>query len=228
MRKIVVFVSLLIIVITVITSLFLPGFISYILQSHLQNDVKAHNINGDIQTHPSFMIATGEIDEIYYTADSAIIGNTEVHDLSLTGNNLNIDIPDLIQNKFTINKADNISLSCSIDSKSLEALLSKSVSRLHNANVEITPEDIVVKADIPLLKDNALATMKGNLYTKDGSVYLKIDEFDVENNLLGKISLNSDMNVCLIDKNKLPLETKIDYVKQKENQILIKASTHKE
>ena len=70
--------------------------------------------------------------------------------------------------------------------------------------------------------------MKGNLYTKDGNVYLKIDEFDVENNLLGKISLNSDMNVCLIDKNKLPLETKIDYVKQEENQILIKASTHKE
>lgn len=228
MRKILIIVSVLIIVITVLTSLILPNYISYTVYNYLQNDMQAHAIQGEVQTHPPFMIASGQIDSIDYKADSAVIGQTEVHDLLLTGSNLHINMTDLLRERFTLDRAENIDLSCTIDAKSLEKLLLQKINRLHSATVNITPQTVTVKADIPILNNNIAANMSGYLYTSDGNIYFKIAEFDVENSLLGKISLNTKNDVMLLDKSKLPFGAEIKSVTQEDNQISIKASAHKE
>ncbi|WP_196590654.1 LmeA family phospholipid-binding protein [Pectinatus frisingensis] len=228
MRKILVFVSLLIIALAVFTNMFLPGFISYTIENHLEKDIKAQNLQGEIQTHPAFMIITGRINDLQYRADSAIIGETEVRDVSLTGSNIVVDMPKLLEKQLVVDKAENMTLTCAIDKKSLERLLVKRISRLHNATVEIKPQGITVQADIPLLGNNIATVLQGKLYTKDGNVYFKITEFDVENGLLGKFTIDSKEDILLLDKSKLPFDSKIDSVMQEENQILIKASAHKE
>ncbi|WP_132551127.1 DUF2993 domain-containing protein [Pectinatus cerevisiiphilus] len=228
MRKILVIVSSLIILATVLTSLVLPNYVSYTIYNYLKNDMHARNIQGEVQTHPPFMIADGKIDRVYYKADAALIGQTEVHDLLLTGDKLYIDMPDLLQQRFTVDKAEDIALSCTIDEKSLERLLLQKITRLHSATVLITPQLVTVTANIPILDNNIAANMTGSIYTADGNIYFKIAEFNVENTLLGKISLNTQDAIMLLDKNKLPFGARIDSVTQENNQISIKASAHKE
>ncbi|WP_196594485.1 hypothetical protein [Pectinatus sottacetonis] len=228
MRKGLIIVSLLIIVMTIVTNLFLPNFISFTLHSYLKNTMQAHNINGEIEVHPSFMIAAGDIDKIVYTADTAVIGNTEVHNLSLVGENIQLDMPSLVKKQFKINSAKNIKISCTIDNKSLEKLLARRISKVQDVHVNIMPKFVMVKAAIPLLGNKISAEMRGHLYTKGGNIYFKIAELDVENDFLGKISLNKMENVLLVDRNKLPFDAKIDSVVQKENEIAIVANAHKE
>jgi len=228
LRKGLVVVSLIIIVLTVLTNLLLPNYISFTIRSYLKDNMKAQHIYGEIYTHPSFMIANGNIDKISYTADTALIGETEVHDLSLVGTNIKIDMSSLLEKHLKIAKAKNITMSCTIDEKSLEKLLAKRISKVHNVNVDIMPKFVTVKAEIPLLGNKILANMRGNLYTKDGNIYFKVSELDVENDLLGKISLNSMENILLIDKTKLPFDAQIDTVTQRENKLAIVASAHKE
>lgn len=228
MRKILVFVSILIIIMTAATSLFLPDYISHTISNHLQKDAHAQNVQGEVQTHPTFLMADGKIDHLYYKADSAMLGQAEVQNLLLTGDNIEINMTDLLHQHFTIDKAQNIKLSCTIDEESLKNLLLKKISKLQNASVDITPELITVQANIPILNNTITANMSGTLYIADGSIFFKIGNFDVENDILGKININTKKDIMLLDKKHLPFDAQVDSIVQDDTQVSIVASTHKE
>lgn len=228
LRKILIVVSILIIVVTVVTDLFLPNYISYTIYHYLQDDIHAQNIQGEVQTHPPFMIGTGRIDHFYYKMDSAVIDKTEVQNLLVTGDNLHINMADLLQKRFTVDSADDIALTCNIDERSLEKLLAKKMNMLRGTIVNITPQVITLKSNVLVLNNTISTTLDGSLYIADGNIYFKILDFDVENELLGKISLNVKRDILLLDKNKLPFNAKVDSITQEDEQISVKASAHKE
>ncbi len=225
MRKALVSVSFLIIILAVLVNMVLPNMISYSLKNYLKTVIQAEDIQGDIETHPAFMFLAGNIDKIDYNIKQATIGQVEVHDIRLQAEDINIDLVALFRHKLELNKVGKINLQGTINSAALKNLLVKKISKVRDVSVDITPQNIQMKAAIPLLGSSISANMVGSLYARDGDVYLSIHDIKVENTILGKINLNNMEAIRLINKDNLPLDLHIDSIRQTSGQIVIKASS---
>ncbi len=228
LRKGLIIVSGIIIVLAVLTNLFLPSYTSFLVRHYLQSTVKAQQVEGSVQTKPAFMILTGRLDEIDYTASGANFGQVQVGNLSLKGKDLHISLPELLTGHLKIEKVGNLQLSGTIDESELQELIAKKISKAKNVKVNITPEAIDVNASIPLFENSISAHLVGQVYTSDGNIYFRTQRMDVENNFLGRITLNKMENILLINKERLPFGAKIFRIEQENGQILVEAGMSKE
>ena len=158
--------------------------------------------------------------------EQAKVGQVYLRELTLTGTNVRLDVPALLQDEgLKITRADKLELKGVVDADNLREVLSRKVDKVENVQVSIHPDKVQVTANAKVFGRTADIEMEGQVVEDSGSLYFLMTRLDMKNTRLGTAKLGDLFgNIQLAAPNRLPLGMKIRQVEQTEGAIIITAA----
>ena len=223
MRKILVAVGGLLVILAVMVEGVLPTVISSTLERRIGDRLAAQDAQVSINSSPSFVMLLGQVDTLHAVTHQAKVGQVYVKELTLEGKAVHIDIASLLDDE-----QEKLTLQGIIDEENLREVLSRRVDKLENVQVKITPERVLVTAEVKVMGRMSQAELAGQVVDDAGSLYFRMEHLSLKNSRLGKLKLDGlfgDVfgDVLLAGPDKIPLGMRVTEVKQLDGSISVKA-----
>ena len=228
-RKVITAGIFLIVTFAVLVEGVLPSVISSTLERRISDKLAAQDAQVSINSSPSLLMLLGQIDTMKAVTHQAKVGQVYVKELTLEGKAVHIDMASLLDDEqFKLTRAEKLTLQGIIDEENLREVLSRRVDKLENVQVKITPERVLVTAEVKVMGKKAEAELAGQVVDDSGSLYFRMEHLSLKNSRLGRLKLDGlfgDVfgDVLLAGPDKIPLGMRVTEVKQLDGSIAVRA-----
>ncbi|WP_158645812.1 LmeA family phospholipid-binding protein [Selenomonas ruminantium] len=225
MRKGLTIAGALFIIIIVFSETVLPWLAQETLQTRMSERLATHDAQVSVDSRPGFLLALGVVQHVHGVAHQAKVGQVYFREISLTGENVRLNVQDLwTAGKVAMKSADKLTLTGSLDEENLREVLTRKLERIDNVQVTIEPTGIMVTADTKVFGRTVDIEMEGNVVEEAGSLYFQMTHLAMKNSRFGTAKLN-DMfgNIQLAAPGRLPLGMQFQNVRQTQGAIVITA-----
>ena len=234
MKKFLTFMLFLLIVLVILSEIVLPRVVTNILEEQIMRATAAQSVDLSIDSTPNVKTAFGTVDKIHGTASVGRLGEVDFKELSLDGENISLDIPEIIspsenlsdkeRGDKIIKYAGKLELHGIITAEDLLAYLEKKVDRLQNAEVKITPEEVSAHGEVKIMGRTAEVELAGKFVADGGDIYFEMTNLNVKNSLLRHFQIDSLLgDVKILNGDDLPAKLKYDSVELRDGEILVTA-----
>ena len=229
MRKALTAGILLCVVLAVLAEVVLPAVVSSTLERRIGDKLASQDAQVSINSSPSLLMLLGQIDTLQAVTHQAKVGQVYVKELTLEGKDVHIDMASLLDDeKFNVSRAEKLVLSGIIDEENLREVLSRRVDKLENVQVSVTPEKVLVTAEVKVMGRKAEAELSGQVVDDSGSLYFRMEHLGLKNSRLGRLKLDGIFgdvfgDVLLAGPDKIPLGMRVTEVKQLDGSIAVRA-----
>jgi hypothetical protein len=229
MRKFFIAGSLLLVLLAVLVEGVLPAVVSSTLERRIGDKLAAQDAQVSINSSPSLLMLLGQVESLQAVTHQAKVGQVYVKEMALEGKALHIDMASLLSDgNFKVTQAEKLALQGTIDEENLREVLSRRVDKLENVKVSVTPERVLVTAEVKVMGKMSQAELAGQVVDDAGSLYFRMEHLSMKNSRLGKLKLDGlfgDVfgDVLLAGPDKIPLGMRVTEVKQLEGSIIVKA-----
>lgn len=205
--------------------LLLPGIVGGNLANRIKETVQAENVTVDVRAMPGFLLLVGRMDSLDVVVDNARLGDIQVAQLILHGENLQVDLSALdSRDGSAIQSADNLELTGVITQQALQDMLVKKMAKVDNLHVQMDAEKISATGQVKLLGRMVDITLEGKVLPENGGLYFHMTRLDIRNAVLGQAVLGNFFgDILIFDLHNSPVRAEIDDVQQQDGQITIKA-----
>ena len=205
--------------------LLLPGIVGGNLANRIKETVQAENVTVDVRAMPGFLLLAGRMDSLDVVVDNARLGDIQVAQLILHGENLQVDLSALdSRDGSAIQSADNLELTGVINQQALQDMLVKKMAKVDNLHVQMDAEKISATGQVKLLGRMADITLEGKVLPENGGLYFHMTRLDIRNAVLGQAVLGNFFgDILIFDLYNSPVRAEIEDVQQQDGQITIKA-----
>ena len=213
-RKLTIVLCLFVLIIVCAAQFVVPQLATAALVREIKNQVATDDVQLNLSSVPNILMATGRIDNIAAVARDAKMGEVYSAELTLDGTGIKIDMPALLrENKLNLQSAEELTLKAIFSEENLRELLSRKVDKLSNVHVNITPNRILMTAEVKIFGKPAEAEVEGIIVEDSGNLYFRMTHMNMKKALLGRLNIENFFgDILLIGSNKLPLNLKIDDV----------------
>ena len=213
------------IIIIVFSETVLPWLAQETLQTRMSERLATHDTQVSVDSRPGILLAMGVAQHVHGVAHQAKVGQVYFRELSLTGENVRLNVGDLLTaGKVAMKSADELTLTGSIDEENLREVLARKLDKVGNVQVTIEPAGIMVTANAKIFGRTVDIDLEGNVVEDAGSLYFQMTHLALKNSRLGTAKLN-DMfgNIQLAAPGRLPMEMQFQSVRQTRGAIVITA-----
>lgn len=226
LRKGLTILGLLFIILIVSSQTLVPWLAQATVRTKLSQKAATNDVQATLGSSPSALLLLGDIQHLDAVLHQAKVGQVYLRELTLTGTNVRLDVPALLQDEgLKITRADKLELKGVVDADNLREVLSRKVDKVENVQVSIHPDKVQVTANAKVFGRTADIEMEGQVVEDSGSLYFLMTRLDMKNTRLGTAKLGDLFgNIQLAAPNRLPLGMKIRQVEQTEGAIIITAA----
>ena len=225
LRKGLTILGILFIILIVFGEFILPTLVSSTLKTRLSERLATHDVTVSLSSSPDFLVGLGQVDSFRAIAHSAKVGEVYVEELVAEGNGVRIDMPRLLSDGVVdLRSAETLALKGIVTELNLKELISRRVEKLENVQVNITPQEVLVTANIKVFGRVADVEMTGLVLEDSGSLYFRMTRLNVKNVFPGKLSLDSIFgDIQIVKPDKLPLGARFDSVEMLDGKVVLSA-----
>lgn len=225
MRKGLTISGIVIIILCVLSQLVLPVIASRTVASRLNVLLDTQDVKADISSVPALLLALGHIGSLDVTAEHGRLGKVRIESMHLTGDGVSLDLGELSSGRFAISSADRLELIGVVTEANLEEYLEKSVKKLKNAKVTMTPEGVRATGQLTLLGKAADVSLEGTFEAADEGIYLRTRRVQIKNSRLGRnLNMNLFTDFLIVDVNKIKLPLTADEVVMEKGRAIVRTS----
>jgi hypothetical protein len=204
----------------------LPWLARETLQTRMNQRMVTSDAQVSVDSRPGILLALGEIQHLHAVAHQAKVGQVYFRELSLSGENVRLNVGDLLQaGKVALRSADKLVLKGVVDEENLQEALTRKLEKVENVQVSIKPERVLVTANTKLLGRVVDIELEGNVIEDSGSLYFQMTHLAFKNSRIGTAKLG-DMfgNIQLAPPSRLPMGMQINDVQQTDGAIVVTAA----
>ena len=225
LRKGLTILAILFIILIMFGEFFLPELVASTLQTRLSDRLATHDVVVDLSSTPNLLVGAGRVDRFQSIAHSAKVGEVYVSELVAEGEGVRLDMPALLQDgAIELQSARKLVLKGVVTELNLKELISRRVEKLENVQVKISPEEVLVTANVKVFGRVADVEMTGTVLEDSGSLYFRMSRMHVKNVLPGKLSLDNFFgDIQIVKPDKLPLGAKFRQVDMQDGKVVITA-----
>ena len=226
LRKSLTILGLLFIILIVSSETVLPFLAQATFRTKLGQRTATDDVQVTMGSRPSALLALGRIQTLDAVLHQAKIGQVYLKELTITGRNVCLDMPALLQEEgIQVRSAEELTLKGIVDAENLREVLQQKIDKIENVQVDINHDRILVTANAKVFGRVADIEMEGKILEDNGSLYFFMTRLDMKNTRIGTAKLG-DMfgNIQLTAPNKLPFGMKIRQVEQSDGAVIITAS----
>lgn len=226
MRKGLTILSALFIIIIVFSETLLPWLARETLQTRMNQKLTTSDAQVSADSRPGILLAFGEIQHLHAVAHQAKVGQVYFREVSLSGENVRLNIQDLLQaGKLAFKSADKLELKGVVDEENLKEVLTRKLDKVENVQVSITPAGVLVTANTKMLGRLVDIELEGNVIEDSGSLYFQMTRLAFKNSRIGTAKLGEMFgNIQLAPPGRLPMGMQITDVQQTNGAIVITAA----
>ena len=225
LRKGLTILGLLFIILIVSSETVFPWLVRATVQTRLSQKAATDDVQVTIGSLPSALLLLGNIQQLDAVMHQAKIGQVYLRELTLSGSNVQLDMPALMREEgIQVKRADKLELKGIVDADNLREVLARKVDKIENVQVAIHPDKVQVTANAKVFGRIADIELEGQVVEDSGSLYFLMTRLDMKNTRLGTAKLGDLFgNIQLAAPDRLPLGMKIRQVEQTEGAIIITA-----
>ena len=225
MRKTLTIVLILFIILSVFAEIIIPQMAESTLQKGIMKQAASNDVQISLDSSPRALIALGSIGTIHGVLHDGQIGELQVSELTLDGEDVRIDLPMLISdNKLLLKSAKKLELHGIVTEDNLRELLSRKVERLENLEVRMTSEEVKATANLKIMGRMADVDLTGILLADGGELYFRMKKLNIRNALLRHIEMDNYFGDIQITKPEtLPLGFRFEEVTMQDGKTMVTA-----
>ena len=225
MRKGLTILGALFIIIIVFSETLLPWLARETLQTRMNERLSATDAQVSVDSQPGILLILGQIQQLHGVVHQAKVGQVYFRELSLSGENVRLNVGDLLQaGKVALKSADKLVLKGVVDEENLQEALTRKLDKVENVQVNITPERVLVTANTKLFGRIVDIELEGNIIEDSGSLYFQMTHLAFKNSRIGTAKLGEMFgNIQLAPPGRLPMGMQIDDVQQTNGAVVITA-----
>jgi hypothetical protein len=204
----------------------LPWLARETLQTRMNERLSTTDAQVAVDSSPGFLFMLGQVQQMHAVAHQAKVGNVYFREISLSGENMRLNVGDLLQaGKVALRSADKLVLKGVVDEENLQEALTRKLEKVENVQVSIKPERVLVTANTKLLGRVVDIELEGNVIEDSGSLYFQMTHLAFKNSRIGTAKLG-DMfgNIQLAPPSRLPMGMQINDVQQTDGAIVVTAA----
>ena len=226
MRKGLTILGALFIIIIVFSETLLPWLARETLQTRMNERLSTTDAQVAVDSSPGFLFMLGQVQQMHAVAHQAKVGNVYFREISLSGENMRLNVGDLLQaGKVALKSADKLVLKGVVDEENLREALTRKLDKVENVQVSITPERVSVTANTKLLGRNVDIELEGYIIEDSGSLYFQMTHLAFKNSRIGTAKLGELFgNIQLAPPGRLPMGMQINDVQQTDGAIVVTAA----
>ena len=226
MRKGLTILGALFIIIIVFSETLLPWLARETLQTRMNERLSTTDAQVAVDSSPGFLFMLGQVQQMHAVAHQAKVGNVYFREISLSGENMRLNVGDLLQaGKVALKSADKLVLKGVVDEENLREALTRKLDKVENVQVSITPERVSVTANTKLLGRIVDIELEGNIIEDSGSLYFQMTHLAFKNSRIGTAKLGELFgNIQLAPPGRLPMGMQISDVQQTDGAVVITAT----
>ena len=226
MRKGLTILGALFIIIIVFSETLLPWLARETLQTRMNERLSTTDAQVAVDSSPGFLFMLGQVQQMQAVAHQAKVGNVYFREISLSGENMRLNVGDLLQaGKVALKSADKLVLKGVVDEENLQEALTRKLDKVENVQVSITPERVSVTANTKLLGRIVDIELEGNIIEDSGSLYFQMTHLAFKNSRIGTAKLGELFgNIQLAPPGRLPMGMQISDVQQTDGAVVITAT----
>ncbi|BEU87897.1 hypothetical protein TAMA11512_13610 [Selenomonas sp. TAMA-11512] len=216
------FLAVVILAITLMSSLLLPMWLSSRAEMYLSN-LGASNVHAEVDAAPSLRLLLGQADTLKAEAKDIVLGKLVLSDAAVDGENVQFDAIEAYTNRnFKIISADRLVLTGQITADTLSKFLAREYDKLENIQVEMHPDGIYVTAEARLLKSPIRIYIEGELLEETENIYLHLRRIDIKNASFGRAAIAGFFDdIPLVQLKTLPLRAEVRKIEQAEGYVKV-------
>ena len=226
MRKGLTILGALFIIIIVFSETLLPWLANVTLQTRMNERLSTSDSQVAADSQPGLLLLFGQIQHMHAVAHQAKVGQVYFRELSLSGENVRLNVGDLLQaGKVALKSADKLVLKGVVDEENLQEALTRKLDKVENVQVSIKPARVLVTANTKLLGRVVDIELEGYVIEDSGSLYFQMTHLAFKNSRIGTAKLG-DMfgNIQLAPPGRLPMGMQINDVQQVDGAIVVTAA----
>ena len=226
MRKGLTILGALFIIIIVFSETLLPWLARETLQTRMNERLSTTDAQVAVDSSPGILLMLGQVQQMHAVAHQAKVGNVYFREISLSGENMRLNVGDLLQaGKVALRSADKLVLKGVVDEENLQEALTRKLDKVENVQVSITPERVSVTANTKLLGRIVDIELEGNIIEDSGSLYFQMTHLAFKNSRIGTAKLGELFgNIQLAPPGRLPMGMQISDVQQVDGAIVVTAT----
>jgi hypothetical protein len=204
----------------------LPWLARETLQTRMNERLSTTDAQVAVDSGPGFLFMLGQVQQMHAVAHQAKVGNVYFREISLSGENMRLNVGDLLQaGKVALRSADKLALKGVVDEENLQEALVRKLDKVENVQVSITPERVSVTANTKLLGRIVDIELEGNIIEDSGSLYFQMTHLAFKNSRIGTAKLGELFgNIQLAPPGRLPMGMQISDVQQVDGAVVITAA----
>lgn len=202
-----------------------PWLATSTLQTKMQQRLATQDVQVTLTANPPWLLALGQADDLQAVAHAGKVGNVHFRELTLTGQQLAIDVPALIaHNGLQVRRAQSLELRGIIDADGLRRALTQHIDKLDNVQVDIQKDTILVTAQTKIMGRTADVELEGLISGDSTGVYFHMTRLNIRNARLGTAKLGEMFgDITLAKPDHMPLGLQIQDVEQTDGSVIITA-----
>lgn len=232
MKKILAAILILAVIIAVALEIFLPRVVTSILKEQIAKATHAQDVELHIHSVPNAKLAIGQADEIYSTVNAAEIGDVDFQALTLNAEKVQVDLFEILSPTPNLNdkqradkifkSAERIELSGIVTEDGLKNFIEHKVDQLDNAQIKITPQEVIASGQIKIMSRMADVDIAGSFILDNDDIYFRATKLDVRNTLVRNVQIDRFLgDIKILESSQLPIGLKFNSVQMRDGDVLI-------
>ena len=225
----------LVILVAVAMELILPRVFEGMLKDMVTKSTNATSVEVHLASSPNAKLVAGYVGKIYATATAGEIGNLEFQALTLDGEKVVVDVPEILfpsQNltdkqraEKILKSAEKFELSGIVTEDGLKEFIESKVEHMDDAKVKITPQEVTATGNVKFMGRDADVDVAGMFILDNGDVYFRATKLDFKNTLVRNVQIDRFLgDVKVLESSTLPLGLKFSSLQMRDGDILITAT----
>ena len=204
----------------------LPWLAQSTIKTKLAQKAATDDVVVTVDSTPTALLAIGRIQQLDAVLHQAKVGQVFLRELTLKGRNVQLDMPALLSEQgIQVKKADELTLTGTVDEENLREVLQRRVDKIENIQVNINRDRVLVAANAKIFGRVADIEMEGQITENSGALFFLMTRLEMRNTLIGTAKLGDLFgNIQLAAADKLPLGMKIRQVEQTDGAVIITAA----
>ena len=204
----------------------LPWLAQSTIKTKLAQKAATDDVVVTVDSTPTALLAIGRIPQLDAVLHQAKGGQVFLRELTLKGRNVQLDMPALLSEQgIQVKKADELTLTGTVDEENLREVLQRRVDKIENIQVNINRDRVLVTANAKIFGRVADIEMEGQITENSGALFFLMTRLEMRNTLIGTAKLGDLFgNIQLAAADKLPLGMKIRQVEQTDGAVIITAA----
>lgn len=237
MKKFLSVIVILLLIIAALLQFVLPRVVESILKNQIVSSTAATAVDVSLSSTPDFKISFGNIDKVHATAAAGKIGEISFKNLTLDGEKISVDIPELLfpnkdlspqlRNQTVLKHADKIQLSGIITQDEIQTFIANKDDNFKNPQVSLKPEGATATAQVKFFGRTVDLDIAGTFIAINGDIYFHMTKLN-SNSILSRVNVDTFLSdIKVLDSANLPFGMKFESVELREGEAVITASTVK-